>query len=87
MALVGLGHGIRIPNATTGMLAVKPRLAGTAAGLDGSMLITFGALLSTIASFILKNESTEVQMFILMWVLSLCAMTVAIFAEINDETE
>ena len=30
MIFVGLGNGLTIPNATAGMLSVRPHLAGTA---------------------------------------------------------
>ncbi len=82
MALVGLGNGIFMPNATAGMLAVKPRLAGAASGLGGSMMIGCGALLSTLAGFILTDGSTDIQLLVMMWILSLFAMTVAIITKI-----
>ena len=78
MALAGLGNGICMPNATAGMLAVKLNLSGTASGLGGSMMIAFGALLSIIAGFILTDDSTEVQLLIMMWVLSVLAIIAAL---------
>ena len=81
MALVGLGNGICMPNATAGILAVKPNLAGAASGLGGSMMIGFGALLSTIAGFIITDSSTDIQLLTMMWILSLCAITVALFTK------
>jgi len=78
MALVGLGNGICMPNATAGMLAVNLNLSGTASGLGGSMMIAFGALLSIIAGFILTDDSTEVRLLIMMWVLSVFAIIAAL---------
>ena len=46
--LLGLGNGLTMPNATAGMLSVRPHLAGTASGLDGAMMVTGGAALSEI---------------------------------------
>ena len=46
MILVGLGNGMTIPNATAGMLAVRPHIAGTASGLGGAIMIAGGATLS-----------------------------------------
>jgi len=86
MALVGLGNGICMPNATAGMLAVKPRLAGAASGLGGSMMIGCGALLSAIAGLILTDGSTDIQLLIMMWVLSLCAITVALLTKIKGNS-
>ena len=83
MALVGLGNGICMPNATAGMLAVKPQLAGAASGLGGSMMIGFGALVSIVAGFILTDDSTDIQLLIMMWILSLCATAIALFTKIR----
>jgi len=50
MVFVGLGNGMVIPNATAGMLSVRPRLAGTASGLGGAMMIGGGAALAALAA-------------------------------------
>lgn len=76
MTLVGLGNGICMPNASAGMLAVRPHLAGTASGLGGSMMIAFGALLSTFAGALLSAESTEMPLLFMMWFLSMCALCI-----------
>ena len=76
MSLVGLGNGICMPNASAGMLAVRPHLAGTASGLGSSMMIAFGALLSTFAGAILSSESTEMPLLFIMWFLSICALCI-----------
>lgn len=57
MTLVGLGNGLVIPNATAGMLSVRPHLAGTASGLGGAIMIGGGAALSVLAGASL-NETT-----------------------------
>ncbi len=46
---VGLGNGLVMPNASAGMLSVRPHLAGTASGLGSSILIGGGAALSAFA--------------------------------------
>ncbi|WGH78035.1 multidrug effflux MFS transporter [Jannaschia ovalis] len=53
MTFVGLGNGLVIPNATAGMLSVRPHLAGTASGLGGAMMIGGGAALSALAGWLL----------------------------------
>ena len=45
MCFVGFGNGMTIPNATAGMLSVRPNLAGTASGLSSAIMI--GAMVST----------------------------------------
>ena len=53
MTFVGLGNGMTIPNATAGMLSVRPHLAGTASGLGGAIMIGGGACLSALAGALL----------------------------------
>lgn len=43
-----VGHGVLLPTGLAGVVNVKPDLAGTAAGLAGSMQIGFGALVAPI---------------------------------------
>lgn len=47
---VGVGNGMIMPNATAGMLSVRPHLAGTASGLGSAILIGGGAALSAYAA-------------------------------------
>ncbi len=53
MTFVGLGNGLVMPNATSGMLSVRPHLAGTASGLGGAIMIGGGAVLSALAGALL----------------------------------
>ena len=53
MAFVGAGNGMTIPNATAGALSVRPRLAGTASGLSGAIMLGGGAGLSALAGAML----------------------------------
>ncbi len=53
MTTVGLGNGLVLPNATAGMLSVRPHLAGTASGLGGAIQIGGGAGLSALAGAML----------------------------------
>jgi MFS transporter, DHA1 family, multidrug resistance protein len=57
MTFVGLGNGMTIPNATAGMLSVRPSLAGTASGLGGMMMIGGGAVLSALAGHLLSVQT------------------------------
>ncbi|MEL6954428.1 MAG: multidrug effflux MFS transporter [Pseudomonadota bacterium] len=50
MTFVGLGNGMLLPNAMSGLLSVRPQLAGTASGLGGSLMIGGGSVLSILAA-------------------------------------
>ena len=79
MIFVGLGNGLTIPNATAGMLSVRPHLAGTASGLGGAMMIAIGAALSTLAGAFLIPGSNEMPLLMLMWLSSLSGVAVIIY--------
>ncbi len=66
MTLVGLGNGLCIPNATAGMLSVRPHLAGTASGLGGAIMIGGGAALSALAGALLTPETGAYPLLFLM---------------------
>ena len=78
MIFVGLGNGLCIPNATAGMLSVRPHLAGAASGLGGSISIAGGAALSTLAGVILVPGSTEMPLLLLMWASALCGVSIIV---------
>ena len=54
---IGLGNGLVLPSANAGMLDIKPNLAGSAAGLGGSMMTFGGASLSALTGFLLTETS------------------------------
>jgi len=57
MSTVGLGNGMVLPNATAGLLSVRPHLAGTASGLGGTIMIGGGAGLSALTGAMLTPGS------------------------------
>ncbi|WP_300032152.1 multidrug effflux MFS transporter [uncultured Roseobacter sp.] len=67
MTFVGLGNGLVIPNATAGMLSVRPHLAGTASGLGGAIMIGGGAALSALAGALLGPGTGALP---LLWIMS-----------------
>ncbi|NUH66001.1 multidrug effflux MFS transporter [Sulfitobacter sp. S0837] len=71
MTFVGLGNGLCIPNATAGMLSVRPHLAGTASGLGGAIMIVGGAALSALAGALLTPETGA---YPLLWLMLLTAV-------------
>ncbi len=66
ITFVGLGNGLVIPNATAGMLSVRPHLAGTASGLGGAMMIGGGALLSVVAGKLLELGGGALPLVLIM---------------------
>ncbi|TVS03890.1 MAG: Bcr/CflA family efflux MFS transporter [Rhodobacteraceae bacterium] len=62
----GVGNGMLLPSATSGMMSVRPHLAGTASGIGGAILIGGGAALSALAGALLTPESGAMP---LIWLL------------------
>ncbi|MGB3243087.1 MAG: multidrug effflux MFS transporter [Sulfitobacter sp.] len=71
MTFVGLGNGLCIPNATAGMLSVRPHLAGTASGLGGAIMIAGGAGLAVLVGALLTQETGA---YPLLWLMLLTAL-------------
>jgi DHA1 family bicyclomycin/chloramphenicol resistance-like MFS transporter len=74
MTMVGLGNGMVIPNATAGMLSVRPHLAGTASGLGGAIMIGGGAGLASLAVFLLKPETGAYPVILIMMFTSMASV-------------
>jgi DHA1 family bicyclomycin/chloramphenicol resistance-like MFS transporter len=71
---VGLGNGMTMPNATAGLLSVRPHLAGSASGLGSAIMIGGGAALSVFAGIVLKMGTTSLPLQILMFVSAALAL-------------
>ncbi|ATI42610.1 Bcr/CflA family drug resistance efflux transporter [Pacificitalea manganoxidans] len=65
-ALVGLGNGVCLPNAISGMLSVRPHLAGSASGLGGAIQIGGGAAFSSVAALSLGYGTAPYPILFLM---------------------
>jgi len=81
---IGLGNGLSIPNATSGMISVKPHLAGTASGFGGAIMIGGGATLSAIAGTFLDKEAGVYPLLTLMFIAALISLALAIYAQRRD---
>lgn len=70
IALIGLGNGMTLPSANAGIVSVRPRLAGSASGLGGALMIGGGAALAAFTGLLLSIESGPWPLLILMLVAS-----------------
>lgn len=55
-AILGIGNGMLLPNATSGLLSVRPDLAGTASGLGAAFMMGGGAIFASLSGFVLDPE-------------------------------
>ncbi len=79
MLCVGLGNGMVLPNASAGMLSVRPHLAGSASGLGGSIMLGGGAALAALTGWILTPESGPFPLLALMITVSVLAVGTIIY--------
>ena len=78
MTCVGVGNGLVLPNATAGMLSVRPHLAGTASGLGGAMMIGGGAALSALAGAALGTGNSAMPLILIMLGSAFCGVVTII---------
>lgn len=62
MTIIGISNGLILPNATAGMLSVRPHLAGTASGIGGAITIVGGAGVSALAGLLLSDNPNPVPL-------------------------
>ena len=63
---IGIGNGMVIPSASAGMMSINPRLAGTAAGLGGSMMTSGGGAMSALVVIFLSKEAGALPLLMIM---------------------
>ena len=75
---VGMGNGLTTPSASAGAMSVRPRLAGSASGFTGAMILGGGALLTSIAGIVLGDEGGAYQLLGMMLFCSLAGLAAAL---------
>ena len=66
VSLMGIGNGMVLPNATAGLMSVRPHLAGSASGIGGTINTAGGALIATATSAILIPGTGTLPLLIIM---------------------
>ncbi|WP_119165401.1 multidrug effflux MFS transporter [Algihabitans albus] len=77
---VGVGNGLTTPNSNAGAMSVRPRLAGSAAGITGALTLSGGALMATVTGFLLADSPSPQGLLILMLIASFAGLLAAIVA-------
>lgn len=66
VGVMALGNGLSLPSANAGILSVRPRLAGSASGLGGAMMIGGGAGLAALSGALITPENGDFVLLVLM---------------------
>jgi len=74
---VGLGNGFTMPSSQIGLMSVNPRLAGSAAGLGGALMIGGGGAMAAITGAIMRPETAALQLIGMILASSLASMAMA----------
>ncbi len=74
---VGLGNGMTTPNSNAGAMSVRPRLAGSAAGITGALSVLGGALLTTLTGLALSGTPSPALLIGLMLLASFLGLLAA----------
>ena len=83
----GFGNGLTVPNARAGALAIRPHLAGSASGLNGSLTVGFGAVLTIVPGLVLTETNGAWLTLLLMLLASTGALLAAIYVWDVDRRE
>ncbi|MEM7721650.1 MAG: multidrug effflux MFS transporter [Pseudomonadota bacterium] len=77
---VGLGNGITMPGSNAGAMAVRPDLAGSAAGLSGALIVAGGAVLTAATGYLMPDTNGALVLLLLMLAASALALVFAVWA-------
>lgn len=84
---VGLGNGLTMPSGNAGVMSVRPKLAGSAAGLAGALTVAGGAVLTSITGAILTVENAPYALLGMMLVSAGLALVAALSVVMIDRRE
>ena len=76
---VGIGNGITMPSSNSGALSVRPKLAGSASGLSGALVVAGGAAVSAITGSVLTEENATYGLLGTMLVSSALGLGAALY--------
>ncbi|MYD78818.1 MAG: multidrug effflux MFS transporter [Gammaproteobacteria bacterium] len=76
---VGIGNGITMPSSSSGALSVRPKLAGSASGLSGALVVAGGAAVSAITGSVLTDGSATYGLLGTMLVSSALGLGAALY--------
>ena len=75
---VGFGNGMTLPSANAGAVSVRPKLAGSASGLSGSIQLGGGAALSVLGGYSIAEHS-PLPLILVMLATMLCGVLSSLY--------
>jgi DHA1 family bicyclomycin/chloramphenicol resistance-like MFS transporter len=80
MYLVGLSNGLAMANGMAGAVSVRPKLAGAASGIAGSMQMGLGAIATVVVGYLLTLTQSPMPVPICMTVLAILCLATGFWA-------
>ncbi len=84
---VGFGNGLTNANASAGVMSVRPKLAGSAAGLSGAMIVALGAILTWMTGNSVSPENGPFLVLGMMCACSFAGLLAVIYVRWIDRIE
>jgi len=77
---VGVSNGLTMPSANAGVMSVRRKLTGSAAGLASAISVTGGATMSSIAGAVVTEENARYELLLVMLSSATIALAAALAA-------
>ncbi|MTH99670.1 Bcr/CflA family efflux MFS transporter [Roseibium sp. RKSG952] len=84
---VGFGNGLTNANASAGVMSVRPKLAGSAAGLSGAMIVALGAVLTSMTGAFVTPENGPFLVLGMMFASSFIGLLAVLYVRRVDALE
>jgi Bcr/CflA subfamily drug resistance transporter len=84
---VGIGNGLTMPSSNSGVMSLRPRLAGSAAGLSGALTVGGGAVMSSMTGALMSEEYGVYPLLSMMLFSSLMGFAAALYVRRVDRIE
>ncbi|WP_170331280.1 multidrug effflux MFS transporter [Ruegeria arenilitoris] len=84
---VGFGNGLTNANASAGLMSVRPKLAGSAAGLSGAMIVALGAVLTSLTGLWVSPENGPYLVLGMMWACSFAGLLAVLYVRWVDQQD
>lgn len=84
---VGFGNGLTNANASAGVMSVRPKLAGSAAGLAGALIVALGAVITSITGAAVSPENGPYLVLSMMAASSFLGLLAVLYVRWVDEQD
>ncbi len=84
---VGIGNGITMPSAASGSMSVRPRLAGSASGLSGALVVAVGAGVTSVTGGLVEGATPALTLIVTMLACTALSLAAGLYVLAVDRQE